>query len=204
MHLNGNLSKVQTSSSCYPEQSIICTLRAKHYSQRILQYPDDSLRDTLRITHMRNSRSIFFENVRKFTRLCEKVQLARSILSRGKVLSQLTSFIRKISFCGINLLSRSTTPDRQFATRKKFLRTLPWKRHNTRAISSFAIGTIKQIERAECCNEDFAKSGRNVKKSLPSRIWKIVGSVFFKLSVFRINLWTWFHADDSKKKKGEI
>jgi len=32
--------------------------------------------------------------------------------SRGKVLSQLTSFIRMISFCRINLLSRSTTPDR--------------------------------------------------------------------------------------------
>lgn len=135
MHLNGNLSKMQTSSSYYAEQSIVCAIRAKryYYSQRILQCLDDSLRDTLRISYMRNSRNL---------RECKKVRpitrggpaFTRSILSRGKVLSQLTSFIRKISFCGINLLSRSATPDRQFATRKKFLRTLPWKRHNTHAV----------------------------------------------------------------------
>lgn len=61
-----------------------------------------------------------FENARKRARQPRRASpLARGVLDRGKVLCPLTSLVRKISFRRIDLLSRSTTPDRPAACRKK-------------------------------------------------------------------------------------
>lgn len=88
---------------------------------KVFQHLGDILQD----------KKALLENVGKFARLRKEVQA----FSRGKVLSQLTSFICKISFCGIETSFRGRphriTSSLRYA-KKKILTRETWKRY-TRA-----------------------------------------------------------------------